>query len=351
MKESTPGDHYTVVRNPNYYRALEGLPYLDSVVFRIVTNQNTILKDLQTGTIDSAFFLDVTQTTVYRRLTNYTLTSNPDSSNFEAFFFNFHNAILGKHPEVRQAMAMAVDHQSLIKVARRGQAIPLCTDHSMGYQPGYQPGAPCLRFDPAAANALLDQNGWVKGSDGVRSKNGMRLEFQYSTTSNNLWRQDDELILQMNFKSIGIKLDIQNYPGSTFFGSFLIGGNPSPPTGAQTGRYDIAEFEQGGYYDPDDSYLLACHQIPPAGFNIDFYCNPALDKLYIAEQSTTDSNQRQAIFNQIHQIYLTDFPFVALYAPTNLAMHKNIVHNYNPAPTSASETVNIWQWWCNGGHC
>jgi peptide/nickel transport system substrate-binding protein len=39
-KESNPGDHYTVVRNPMYYRAAEGLPYLESVVFRIVTNQD-----------------------------------------------------------------------------------------------------------------------------------------------------------------------------------------------------------------------------------------------------------------------------------------------------------------------
>src|SRR5579883_3610284 len=61
MKESKPGDHYTVVRNPNYYLASQGYPYLDSVVFRIVTDQNTILKDLQAGSIDSSWFLDVTK--------------------------------------------------------------------------------------------------------------------------------------------------------------------------------------------------------------------------------------------------------------------------------------------------
>ena len=36
MAESIPGDHYTLVRNPRYYRASEGLPYLDKVVFRNV---------------------------------------------------------------------------------------------------------------------------------------------------------------------------------------------------------------------------------------------------------------------------------------------------------------------------
>ena len=51
MAESIPGEHYTLVRNPRYYRASEGLPYLDKVIFRNI-NLDTILKDLQAGTID-----------------------------------------------------------------------------------------------------------------------------------------------------------------------------------------------------------------------------------------------------------------------------------------------------------
>jgi len=351
MKESKPGDHYTVVRNPNYYLASQGLPYLDSVVFRIVTSQDTILKDLQAGTVDSAWFLDVTKTIAYQRLTNYQLTSNPNASNYEAFYFDFHNKILSTYKEVREAMAMAVDHQALIDTARRGEAVPLCTDHGKAYVPGYQPDAPCPKFDPTAANALLDSNGWVKGSDGVRTKNGMRLEFEYSTTANNLWRADDELILQSDMNAIGIKLDIQNYPASTFFGPFLTGGNASPPTGAVSGRYDIAEFENSLSYDGDDASVLACSQIPPNGFNIDFYCNHSLDQQYTAEESTADPAMRQQAFDQIHQIYLTDFPFVVLYSPVDIAMHKVGLHNYNPAPEGASETINVWQWWCTNGQC
>jgi len=351
MKESKPGDHYTVVRNPNYYLASQGYPYLDSVVFRIVTDQNTILKDLQAGSIDSSWFLDVTKVPAYKALTNYTLTSNPNASNFEAFYFDFHNPILGKFPEVRQAMAMAVDHQALIVTARRGEAVPLCTDHGQAYKPGYEPNAPCPKFDPTAAKALLEQHGWKPGSDGVMTQNGMRLEFNYSTTANNLWRADDELILQQDMNAIGIKLDIQNYPASTFFGPFLSGGKASPATGAVSGRYDIAEFEDSLSYDADDSALFSCNQIPPNGFNINFYCNPALDKLFSQEQATADPNARQQVFNQIHQIYLTEFPFVTLYSPVDIAMHKNTVHNYAPAPEGASETINIWQWWCTGGTC
>ncbi|SRR6266536_57332 len=345
LSESVAGDHYTLVRNPNYYQAAQGLPYLDKVVFRIVPNQNTILKDLQSGSADSSWFLDVSKFLAYQKLAPaYTVYTNPYATNFEAFYFNFHNPILGTDLNVRKAMAMAVDHDSLIQVARRGYASQLCTDHGKGYVPGYQADAPCPKYDPAAANALLDQGGWTtKDTNGIRSKGGQKLEFKYSTTANNIWRADDELLLQQQFQAIGVKLDVQNYPASTFFGTFLTDG--------KAGTYDIAEFESSFLYDGDDTSVAACSQIPPNGFNIMFYCNKQLDTFYGQETSTADATARQQAFDQIHGVYLTQFPFVTLYSPLDVAIHKATTHNYAPGPMGASETVGIQTWWCTNGQC
>jgi peptide/nickel transport system substrate-binding protein len=189
------------------------------------------------------------------------------------------------------------------------------------------------------ANALLEQHGWIKGPDGVRVKGGARLEFQYSTTSNNEWRKADELLVQQDFQAIGIKIDIQNYPASTFISRML------------DGEYELVEFEANWGYDADDSSLFACSQLPPNGFNIVFYCNHRLDTLFLQEQQTADPTRRQQIFNAIHQIYLTDFPFITLYSPVDLAMHKKSVHNYMPGPEGAAEDNMVWLWWCDGGQC
>ncbi len=348
MAESIPGEHYTLVRNPRYYRASEGLPYLDKVIFRNI-NLDTILKDLQAGTIDSTLFLDVSQVQEARRLTHYTLVTSHTSSGFEAMYFNFHNQVLATHLEVRQAMAKAIDHQALFNEATHGFASLLCTDHSSVYHPGYEAQPPCPEFNPAAANKLLDDNGWMKGTDGVRTRGGERLEFEYSTNAKyNPWRLATEAVVQRNFSAIGIKLDIQNYPGVTFFGSLLPEGKASPPTGAISGRYDIAEFNTGLGYDPDDAFLLACDQFPPTGDNFDFYCNHTLDALYQQEQATADPGERQQIFVQIHQIYLTQFPFIVLYSWNDLSIVRKGTHNYQPGPFGAGET---WEWWCDGGKC
>jgi peptide/nickel transport system substrate-binding protein len=337
MSVSKPTDHYTMVRNPNYYQG-PNLPYLDQVVWRIVSNQNTILTDLQAGTPDSAWFLDVSKAISYQALKNYKVVADTKNENFEALYFNFRNKVLANNPEIRKAMSMAVDQTTLIQVARRGLGGATCDDHPPQMVPGRFTGT-CPKFDVAAANALLDSNGWKKGTDGVRVKNGQRLEFQYSTTAGNLWRSDDQLINQQNFKAIGVKLDIQNYPASTLFGTFL--------TDAKPGVYDIVEYETGVGVDPDDASLFQCNN--PG--NTTYYCNPALDALYKTEQSTADPTARQAAFDQIDQIYLRDNPYIVLFSAPDVSVHKIGTENYVPGLVNQGEDPNIWLWWCDGGKC
>jgi peptide/nickel transport system substrate-binding protein len=340
MGESKPGDHYTVVRNPNYYQAAQGLPYLDKIVFRIVSNQNTILKDFQAGSIDSSWFLDVTKTNTYKGLSNYTSITSQVASNWEHIVLNFKNPILGSDAKVRQAMAQAIDYNAMIKTARFGQAKPLCIPQGSAFNPGYQADAACPQFNITQANSILDQDGWAKGSDGYRTKNGQKLSFTYSSTANNPWRAADEDIIQANFKSIGIQLNIQNYPASTFFGPFL-----------NQGKGDLMEFESSPTYSATQSETVACNQMPPNGENYSFYCNKQLDQLLAQIEQTADPAQRQQLFNQAHQILLTDFPFIVLYSPSDLAVVKKVAHNYQPGPMGASETVGVQNWWCDNRQC
>ncbi|HJT55811.1 MAG TPA: peptide ABC transporter substrate-binding protein [Ktedonobacteraceae bacterium] len=351
MEESVPGDHYTLARNPSYFLARHGLPYLDKIVFRVIDSLNPSLRQLQAGSLDaSLLFPDVPDFQTLQGLKDYTLIYPPTQNSFEALYFNFHNQVLASHPEVRQAIAMAVDQHTIITSALKGLGTGLCTDHPSAYHPGYEPVPPCPVFGLASANQLLDDNGWVRGPDGVRTKDGQRLEFEYSTSvTGRPERSDVETIIQRDFGQIGIKLGIQNYQLGTFAGSLLLQGKASPPTGAVAGRYDIAEFDNSLGYDPDDSLLFACDQFPPTGFNVDFYCNPALDKLFAQEQATTDPGVRQQIFGQIHAIYLTQFPFIVLYSPTAYALVHKGTHNYLPGPFT--DTYNIAEWWCDHAKC
>jgi len=54
---------------------------------------------------------------------------------------------------------------------------------------------------------------------------------------------------------------------------------------------------------------------------------------------------------KIHQIELTDFPFIVEFAAPNVSIHRKGTENYAPSLVGVGETENIWQWWCDGGAC
>ena len=140
MAESVPGDHYTLVRNPSYYRASEGLPYLDKVVFRIVQSGH-ILKDLQAGTVEFGLVPGSEQGAgvsaphpLYARHSSHQcrLRSN-------VFQLSQH----GAGQPSGSAPGDGDGHRSpgLDQGARHGFATPLCTDHPSAMHPGYELGA------------------------------------------------------------------------------------------------------------------------------------------------------------------------------------------------------------------
>lgn len=337
---------YTLVPNEKYYRAAEGLPYLDKLVFRVVNETSTILADARAGTVTSSWFLDISQIADYESIEGYRVVRDEVVNGYEALWFNQRNEAL-KDVNVRTAIALAVDKQQLIEVARNGYAEPLCTIHPESIVPGYQPDVVCPEHNPDEAKRLLDEAGWVPGDDGVREKGDLRLEFAYSTTQLE-WRKQDQQLIQKDLEEIGIKVNLKNYNGDTFFGSLLPQGKP--------GEYDIAEFMQTYNYDGDDSSTFDCPYIPTeengfSGQNYTFTCSEEVEALHKQELSTTDPEERQEAFNKLHEIYLTENPVVVLFGAVNASIVKNTGQNYMPGPMGAQETLNVWEWWCTGGKC
>jgi peptide/nickel transport system substrate-binding protein len=351
MAHSQPGDHYTLVRNPRYYMARDGLPYLDQLVFRVGPSAS-LLASFQADAVDSTQLArNLIDLDAYQRLDRYRLVESPTTAGFEALFFNFHNIVLRSHLEVREAIARAIDYQALINGPLHGMASPLCTDHPSALHPGYQANASCPAFGVEAANKILDDAGWVRGTDGIRSKSGERLEFEYSTaTQPDSWRDDVQTLVRQDLAKIGIQLDIENYPGHQFFNSVLPAGVASPPTGAVAGRFDIAEYGWVYGYDADDSILLSCDEFPPNGYNFGSYCNQTLDALFAQELATPDPGLRQNLYDQMHQIDVTDFPFITLFSPESITVVSKRAHNDQPSPI-LGETANVWDWWCDQGKC
>jgi len=82
---------------------------------------------------------------------------------------------------VRRALAYATNRQEIIDKIIHGSGEAAETDQSPTLSWAYTKDIAHYPFDPAKARALLDADGWKVGPDGIRVKNGQKLEFNYST--------------------------------------------------------------------------------------------------------------------------------------------------------------------------
>jgi len=332
VKDRVKGDHINVVRNPNYYQAAQGFPYLDGINFKIITDSSTILTALQSGALDTSWFLDITKQDSYKAVKGYTYYTEGHSATFENIIFNLHDPTLADL-QVRKAISMALDIDTVISQVLKGTGQRTC-DEDVGTF-AHEPDLTCYKFDSAGAKAVLQADGYTMGSDGYFQKGGKDLELTWGTTANNARRQQGEEIFQQNLKDAGIKIDIKNYPADAWFGTVL----PS-------GQYQIGEFANSLGYDPDNASTWQCNQTADkGGANWSFYCNPAVDAALQAEETNPDQNARIAAFHTFHEALLTDIPVVYLYAYGQQGIARNNIHNYVLSALGPSETWNVWTWW------
>jgi peptide/nickel transport system substrate-binding protein len=352
VKEEVKGDHITVVKNPYFY--LPGRPYLNQITFKLFPDANTEVTALQAGQIDTAYFLPVTSISTLKNIPGYKFYTPKNSVNWEALYFNLTNPILSD-VTVREAIAAGFDVKSEISDIQKGNAVPTCDDGigTWAADPNLiQNGAYCaygpdqiVGYQPTKAGQLLDGDGWTMGSDGYRHKAGKTLEFRESTTSGRQYRLDSEQLFQAAMKTLGVKIDIANYPSSVLFGPIL---SPTDSKYAHSNnQWDIAEFENNwGSPDPDSSSVWLSTQVPPAGgSNIMYYSNPQVDQWETQQLKTLDQTARVQLFHQIQAQVLKDVPTVYLYAPLDISEYKATLHNYAPISPSPSETWNVWDWW------
>ena len=70
------------------------------------------------------------------------------------------------------------------------------------------------------AAEMLDAAGWKKGADGIRQKNGVKLQFSMSTTAGSKAREQAQALIQANWKEIGVAMEIKNMPASVVWGEY-----------------------------------------------------------------------------------------------------------------------------------
>ena len=204
----------------------------------------------------------------------------------------------------------------------------------------------CVAQDIAGTNALLDASGWVRGADGIRSKDGMRLSILYQTSTNAV-RQDFQALIKEWWGQIGVETELRNLNASVFFG-----GDPGSPDTFQKFYADVEMYANTfSGTDPQSylaQYLCGTEPRPESqwqGENINRFCDPAYDALYAELTKTGDLARRGEIGIALNNMLTKDsYTIVPLVHRGRVSAHANslggVILN-----TWDSELWNIADWY------
>ena len=209
-------------------------------------------------------------------------------------------------PAVRKALSMAIDRELLVEVGYGRAGRPTC-DLVPGPELYAAKNTSCLQQDIAGANKLLDDAGWVKGADGVRAKDGVRLSMLYQTSTNAV-RQDFQALIKQWWSEIGVEAELKNVSASVFFG-----GDPGSPDTFQKFYADVEMYANNFDGTDPESYLSAykCDKAPRPetqwqGENINRFCDPAYDALIVELSRTADPQQRRELAVKMNNMLTVD---------------------------------------------
>jgi peptide/nickel transport system substrate-binding protein len=327
-----PGDHITYEANPTYYR---GKPKVETIVFKIIPDENNAYTQLQAGAIDIYQSAALTQYDQLKQMSGVVIHETPSLS-YEHLDFNLANPVLAD-VKVRRAISMAINREEISAKIYKGLYKAAYSDQSPLNTNYYEPAVEKLSaFDPEGAKKVLDEAGWTMGADGFRTKDGKPLKLGIASTSGRKPRELTEQVMKSYLKAVGINLEINNVPGPKLFGR--------PDGLLYSGQYDLGLYAWVSNIDPNNIFLWNSKQHPPAGQNYTRYSNPEVDKLTEAGNKTVNTAERAKIYKRIQLLLAQDAPMMPLLVWTTLNVVNQRIEGFKPNPTSAGNLWNCHEW-------
>ena len=169
LAEYRTGEFYRLERNQNYWDA--GKPYLDGIVFRVLPDRGAIAAALEANQIQLAAFSAVPLSDLPRIAKVPGLkvvTEGYDGITYQLTVEINHRRKELSDARVRQALSLAIDRKFVVDTIFLGYAKTASGPVPAFDKQFFLDDAAASAFDPARANALLDEAGYKRGADGTR---------------------------------------------------------------------------------------------------------------------------------------------------------------------------------------
>ncbi len=311
-----PGQRIELVADTANYR---GRPKLDRVIWSIAPDFNAAVTRFMSGEADVFDQLRPEQIARLAGDTARRIVRYPTFQYTYLWFNEANPAALGQpHPllgdrAVRRALTMAVDRRAMLRNVfdTLGQMLYGPFPNTVDVADSTLAQIP---YDTVKARALLDSAGWIPGTDGVRSKNGRRLEFAITTPNSSAARKQYVVLLQEAFKLVGAAVRIDEGDFATF--------------SAKQNDHKFDAIMALYATDPDVSgfkQTWSTAGMAKDGANFGDYSNPKVDALLDSATTTFDPSRKKDYARRAFEMIIQDAAGIWLYAPPTIAgVHKRI---------------------------
>lgn len=334
LTEFTPGNQVLFTKWADYpgtvvpYLENKGPAYIDELRFVPILAVENRANELEAGGVDAI------KNPAPQDLDR--LTSNPDVvvmewANPANLFINLNDmkTELGFDDiRVRQAISHAIDRQGLADAIYFGHAIATYGPIPSNWK-WYEPGVEAFnQFDPDKSKALLDEAGWVEGSDGIREKNGVKLSFElFNWGAQTYGAQINEAITAM-LKDVGVEMKLTTLDTAELFPRIT---NLDEPVDA---------FSYEWLWSSPMDVLVIFNSIPSFEFNGDL---PDLKQAFDEWQGAATDAELEAAARKAQLIWAEKLPLIPIVTGNVIWAHNKKVHGWLPTQTMLYPLYNdVW---------
>ena len=326
-KEWVRSSKIVLLPNPSYWR---GVPKLKEIDWIIIPERNTAVTQLQSHQLDMWSPVGGAYLARVQDIPGYTILRQP-SYYFNHLDFNLAHAALAD-PAVRQALRLAIDRATVR--AKIGHGVGFLQDQPASRAAPYWDSAIAFKpFDIAKANALLDQAGWRRGADGIRAKNGVRLDLDVVSTTGTPDADTQIEMIRGWWSQLGVAISVKHYPISLLLATKADGGI------VNNGNFDVVFFAWG--LDPigDFSSIYGCESFPPNGQNDPHWCNQRANAAMHALYAHYDQAQRDKDDAIVQEAMDTDVPIVVTSGREDIYVYNKDLRNFHPNQVSPYDNM------------
>ena len=314
-------------RNPAYLHA--PLPRLDSVAFRVIPDEATLLQELLSGGIDVMANVPPQAAARVEAAPRLRLVRVPDLA-YGFICWNLARPPFSD-PRVRRALTLAIDRDAIVEGLLQGTG-RVTAGPILSFLWEHDPDLRPLPYDPSAARALLRDAGWEdRDGDGLVDREGRPFRFELESNQGSALRADIAQMVAAQLRKVGVEA----VPRVLEFGAFLE-------------RHERHEFDAfvSSYRESTKVDLKSAFHSASAegGYNYGRYSNPELDSLIDSARRATDPAVGRDLWRRAQRLIAADQPYTFLFERDRLDAFPRRLEGVRPSPRTAYAGLEEWRW-------